>query len=98
MEKSLLDKNRFLSASWDHTIKLWQIDTKECTHTFTGHTEIVPSVCRLDENRFLSGSYDKTIKLWQVPNLTLKDYCNFFPFFFDSFLFAKKKDGNGSKV
>ena len=75
-----LDKNRFLSVSGDKTIKLWHINTKECLCTFTGHTNSIYSICRLDENRFLSGSYDQTIKLWQVPTLTLKDYCNFFPF------------------
>lgn len=60
--------NRYaLSGSRDKTLKLWDISTGKCLHTFEGHTGWVNSVDISADGRYaLSGSYDKTLKLWDT--------------------------------
>jgi WD40 repeat protein/serine/threonine protein kinase/Tfp pilus assembly protein PilF len=61
-----LDGRFALSGSGD-TIKLWEIATGKCLHTFLGHTDSVVSVCFSSDSQFvLSGSADKTLKLWDI--------------------------------
>ncbi|XP_004510881.1 zinc finger CCCH domain-containing protein 62-like isoform X2 [Cicer arietinum] len=51
------------SGSMDQTIKVWNLDTFECTVTLHGHTGPVTSL-RCWDNFLLSGSSDCTIKVW----------------------------------
>lgn len=56
-----------LSASWDKTIRLWNLDTGETTQRFIGHTNDVLSVSFSPDNRqIVSGSRDKNIKVWNT--------------------------------
>ncbi|RKF61552.1 Guanine nucleotide-binding protein subunit beta-like protein [Golovinomyces cichoracearum] len=56
-----------LSASWDHTLRLWELATGTTTRRFVGHTGDVLSVSFSADNRqIVSGSRDKTIKLWNT--------------------------------
>ncbi|KAI9486904.1 MAG: guanine nucleotide-binding protein [Benjaminiella poitrasii] len=56
-----------LSASWDHTIRLWDLNTGRTTRRFVGHEKDVLSVAFSPDNRqIVSGSRDKTIKLWNT--------------------------------
>ncbi|KAJ3123912.1 Guanine nucleotide-binding protein subunit beta-2-like 1 [Nowakowskiella sp. JEL0407] len=56
-----------LSASWDKTLRLWDLNTGETTRRFVGHTGDVLSVSFSPDNRqIVSGSRDKTIKLWNT--------------------------------
>jgi guanine nucleotide-binding protein subunit beta-2-like 1 protein len=56
-----------LSASWDKTLRLWNLATGETTCRFVGHTGDVLSVSFSPDNRqIVSGSRDKTIKLWNT--------------------------------
>lgn len=78
--KSLLGHNHFvqdlaissdgqfaLSASWDKTLRLWDLATGTTTRRFVGHTNDVLSVSFSADNRqIVSGSRDKTIKLWNT--------------------------------
>src|SRR5262245_61373651 len=61
------DGNLILTASTDHTIKLWDAATGTLVRTFEGHSDWVTSVAfSADGNRTLSGSHDGTIKLWDT--------------------------------
>lgn len=56
-----------LSSSWDHTLRLWDLNTGNTTRRFVGHTSDVLSVSFSADNRqIVSGSRDRTIKLWNT--------------------------------
>ena len=56
-----------LSASWDKTLRLWELATGATTRRFVGHTNDVLSVSFSADNRqIVSGSRDRTIKLWNT--------------------------------
>merc|ERR1719224_280765 len=56
-----------LSASWDKTMRLWDLNTGASARTIQGHTKDVFSVAFSGDNRqIVSGSRDKTIKLWNT--------------------------------
>merc|ERR1711991_606609 len=56
-----------LSASWDSTLRLWDLNTGATTKRFVGHKSDVLSVAFSADNRqIVSGSRDKTIKLWNT--------------------------------
>ncbi|CAG8445075.1 7771_t:CDS:10 [Dentiscutata erythropus] len=56
-----------LSASWDKTLRLWDLNTGTTTRRFVGHDKDVLSVSFSPDNRqIVSGSRDKTIKLWNT--------------------------------
>jgi len=58
-----------LSGSWDHTLKLWQVESGREIRTFKGHSNHVNAVAFSPDGKLaLSGSRDETLKLWQVSN------------------------------
>ena len=58
-----------LSASDDHTLRLWDVATGETLRVFEGHTDLVSSVAfSQDGQTALSGSFDRTLRLWDVAS------------------------------
>jgi len=56
-----------LSGSWDHTLRLWEINRGITTRRFVGHSKDVLSVAFSADNRqIVSGSRDRSIKLWNT--------------------------------
>lgn len=56
-----------LSASWDKTLRLWELSTGTTTRRFVGHTNDVLSVSFSADNRqIVSGARDRSIKLWNT--------------------------------
>ncbi|KAL5158455.1 Zinc finger CCCH domain-containing protein 48 [Glycine soja] len=51
------------SGSMDQSIKVWDMDTLQCTMTLNDHTDIVTSLICWDQY-LLSSSSDRTIKVW----------------------------------
>ncbi|MEG4584030.1 AAA-like domain-containing protein, partial [Microcoleus sp. MOSTC5] len=61
------DGKTLASASSDHTIKLWNVQTQKPIATLTGHSNSVWSVAFSPDGLTLaSASSDNTIKLWNV--------------------------------
>lgn len=56
-----------VSACYDKTLKLWDLETGEALRTLHGHSASVDCVAVLpDGNLAISGSWDKTLKLWDL--------------------------------
>lgn len=58
--------DKFVSASWDQTIKIWDVTTGQCLQSLTGHTDYVWCLLTVSEDILVSGSEDQTIKIWDV--------------------------------
>lgn len=56
-----------LSASWDKTLRLWNLETGETSKRFVGHEGDVLSVSiAKDSRKIVSASRDKTVKVWNT--------------------------------
>lgn len=62
------DGRRAISASYDQTIRLWDLNTGSLIHTFSGHTDFVTYIAlTLDGRRVVSAShYDSTLRIWDI--------------------------------
>ncbi|MBP5975020.1 CHAT domain-containing protein [Brasilonema sp. CT11] len=61
------DGKTLASASYDKTVKLWDVNTGQEVKTLNGHTHSVTSVSFSPDGKTLaSASRDKTVKLWDV--------------------------------
>lgn len=55
------------SASFDSTVRLWEVERGTCLYTLTRHTEPVYSVAFSPDGKFLaSGSFDKCVHIWST--------------------------------
>jgi len=56
-----------LSASWDGTLRLWDLHEGKTTRIFVSHSNNISSVAFSADNRqIVTGSKDKTIRLWNT--------------------------------
>lgn len=67
------DRQYCLSASWDGTLRLWNLKTGRTTRRFMGHKKDVLSVAFSADNRqIVSGSRDKSINVWNTIGVIKK--------------------------
>lgn len=60
-----------LSGGDDRTLRLWDLETRQCTRVLEGHEHRVGTVClSLDGRLALSGSDDRTMRLWDLTTGT----------------------------
>ncbi len=74
---AFLPDGRLISASYDHTLRLWDISASlntsvtsgETLRIFQGHTGMIMSVAvSSDGRRAVSGSYDETVRIWDLQS------------------------------
>lgn len=64
------------SASFDSTVRLWDVERGLCIHTLTKHTEPVYSVAFSPDGKYLaSGSFDKCVHIWSTQVTSLNNRC-----------------------
>jgi F-box/WD-40 domain protein MET30 len=54
---------RLVTGSHDKTIRVWDIDSRECIKVLEGHTNSVRCL-QFDDSKIISGSWDRTVKIW----------------------------------
>ncbi|CAE7649093.1 unnamed protein product [Symbiodinium sp. CCMP2456] len=62
----MLSEAILASGSADHTVRIWNLHTKEALHVLEGHTYPVLGLVRLSATQPASGSADTTIRLWSL--------------------------------
>src|SRR5262249_23692381 len=61
------DGKRAVSASWDHTLKVWDLETRRTLRTLEGHSNEVCGVAVTTDGKLaVSASNDKTLKVWDL--------------------------------
>ncbi|MBN2546968.1 MAG: PD40 domain-containing protein [Spirochaetes bacterium] len=61
------DGKYIISASWDKTLKLWDVSTGKELRTFQGHYNKVTAVAFSPDGKYvISASWDKTLRLWDL--------------------------------
>ena len=75
---AILPDGNAISASWDNTLKVWDLKSGQCVMTLKGHTQSVMSVAALPDDTAISASYDNTLKVWDLKTgqcvMTLKGH------------------------
>mmetsp|Transcript_2383 Transcript_2383/g.6000 ORF Transcript_2383/g.6000 Transcript_2383/m.6000 type:complete len:559 (-) Transcript_2383:853-2529(-) len=65
------------TASFDTTVKLWDVDSGRAVHTLRGHQESVYSVAFSPNGQYVAtGSFDKTLCVWSVSDGRLVRTCH----------------------
>lgn len=74
----LINKNILASASYDTTVKLWDLSSFKCTSTLSEHTSAIFCLINCENDQLISCSADRTIKIWNTAmskcNTTLTGY------------------------
>lgn len=61
-----------VTASLDHTVKIWDVSTGKPTHTLRGHSRGVTSVCIAGSGKNLvSAGIDQNLRVWNVDTAEL---------------------------
>ncbi|MBI5387289.1 MAG: hypothetical protein HZA90_21690 [Verrucomicrobia bacterium] len=61
------DGRRAVSAGYDLTLRIWDLESGACLRTLKGHTNWVKSVeVTADSQRAVSGSVDNTVRVWNL--------------------------------
>lgn len=64
------DGKRIVTTSWDHTVRVWNVETGEELQKLEGHTDGVTHAAFSPDGKYIvSTSVDKTIRIWQVDSL-----------------------------
>ena len=62
----------FHRASFDSTVKLWEVEKGTCLHTLRKHVDPVYSVAFSPDGKYLaSGSFDKWLYVWSTHDGSL---------------------------
>lgn len=58
-----MQRNRCISGSMDHTVKIWSLDDGSQIHNLEGHNSLV-GLLDLKGDRLVSAAADSTLRIW----------------------------------
>jgi len=62
-------ENYILTAGWDHTARLWDVQTGQTVRTFANHLDKIWTAALSPDGKYLlTGSNDKTARLWNADS------------------------------
>ena len=64
----MVSDNKFVTGSFDKTMKLFDMDNFNCIRTFIGHEDKIYDINKLSIDKIVSLSDDKTIRIWNLTN------------------------------
>jgi len=63
------DGRHVVSASYDHTLKVWELESGRAVATLQGHVgPVTACAVTLDGRHVVSASYDRTLKVWELAS------------------------------
>ena len=87
------DGEYLISASWDKTMRLWDLREGVSSGVFVGHENDVLSVTFSQDGRhIISGSRDRTVKLWNTLNVCRHTFNDEHKDFISSVRFSPKQN------
>ena len=68
VKKVLILENckKIITSSFDHSIKIWDVETGNAIATLGGHEDGVYNIIILSDGRLASCGFDETIKIWNI--------------------------------
>jgi len=74
------NKNQLFSASWDHTLKIWDIERQDCVATYGGGKVITSLDYSLHNNLIATSHPDGRIRMWDTrlstENTSVQSFTN----------------------
>ncbi len=66
-----INKNRIVSGSEDHSIKITDIETSVCVGNLIAHTGDILTLVKLNDYKIISGGKDNSLRIWDITTNTL---------------------------
>lgn len=63
-----IDNRLLLSASSDHTLRIWKGNNVNSSYCFHGHTQSITSAEWVDDDKIISTSMDGTVRIWSLES------------------------------
>ena len=61
------DAQFLVSGGWDHSLKIWSVQTGQIYRTLRGHSNSITALAVTPDSQFIvSGSADSTVKIWSA--------------------------------